>query len=404
MNKRLFGALLALIISATAVAQNYVTLHEDCNYSGKSYYLEAGSYRLYQMKIGNDMLSSIQIPYGFKVTLYENDNFSGRSQTYTANTACLDAQWNDMASSIVVESTYNPGGGVGQTDYVVFYNDSYYRGFSQSLRPGIYSGSQLGNLKYNISSFKIVGNLRVKRYINNESNSGYSSVYDASQSYLPDGQNDKAGSVTIEYYNPNGNNGGGNNGGGYGNTSYASFYTECNYDGNSIRLMPGYYDGAKLGLFKNNISSLQIPSNLRVKVFTNDNLYGQSTTLTDNSTCLDYNLKNRIGSIVIEERRGNWGGGGGNPPGGNELVMIYADENYRGQSASLLPGSYSTMSQANGFPDNALSSLQVPTGYRVVLYEFENFGGKSYTITNSKTGFSFSGWNDKTSSIKVFRE
>jgi hypothetical protein len=57
-----------------------------------------------------------------------------------------------------------------------------------------------------------------------------------------------------------------------------------------------------------------------------------------------------------------------------------------------------------GFPDNALSSLKVPAGYRVVLYEFENFGGKTYTITNSKSGFSFSGWNDKTSSIAVYRD
>jgi hypothetical protein len=61
------------------------------------------------------------------------------------------------------------------------------------------------------------------------------------------------------------------------------------------------------------------------------------------------------------------------------------------------------MSQA-GFPDNALSSLTVPAGFRVVLYEFENFGGKTYTITESKSGFIISGWNDKTSSIAVYRD
>lgn len=401
--KRIASAGIFLLFLLNGItAQTYVTLHEDCNYGGKSYTLPAGTFNGYQMKIGNDRLSSIQIPPGFKVTLYENDDYRGRSQTFTSNIACLDVNWNDMASSIVVESTYNAGGGYGQGDYVTFYNDASHKGYSQSLRPGIYSGSQLGPLKYNISSFKINGNLRVKLYINNENNAGYSTNYEASQTYLSDAQNDKAGSVTIEYYAGAGN--GGNVGNGNINSNYASFYTECNFEGNAIRLMPGYYDGNKLGLFKYNTSSLQVPSTLRVKVFiNNDNLYGQSTTVTENISCMDYNMKNKIGSIVVEERRGGWGNGGNNPPS-NENVIIYTDGNYKGQSAYLLPGTYSTMAQASGFPDNALSSLQVPAGYRVILYEFENYGGKSYTITDSKSGFTMSGWNDKTSSIKVYRD
>lgn len=397
----LFGCLLLILTAANA--QNYVTLHEDCNYGGKSYTLAPGTYSMYQMRIGNDMLSSIQIPQGFKVTLYEHDNFKGNSKTFSANVPCLDPNWNDMATSIVVESSYN-NGGYGQNDYVTFYNDSYQRGYSKSLRVGSYSGAQLGDLKYNISSFTITGSLRVRLYINNDNLSGYYVNYDASQSYLPENQNDKVGSLVIEYYNgPVTNPGGGGNN---GTNTYATFFTDCNYDGNSIRLLPGYYDGQKLGLFKYNISSIQVPSNLRVKAFVNnENLYGSSTNITENSNCLSYDLKNKIGSLVVEERRGGWGGGGGNnPPSGNEAVIIYADENYKGQSASLLPGTYSTMSQANGFPDNALSSLQVPAGYRVVLYEFENFGGKNYTVTASKSGFSFSSWNDKASSIKVFRD
>jgi hypothetical protein len=401
--RRILSLLCCLFILLTAAnAQNYITLHEDCNYAGKSYTLAPGTYSMYQIRIGNDLLSSMQIPQGFKVTIYENDDFKGKSRTYTSNVACLEAGWNDMATSIVVENTYN-NGGYGQNDYVTFYNDSYQRGYSKSLRVGSYSGAQLGDLKYNISSFSINGSLRVRLYINNENMTGYYVNYDASQNYLPDNQNDKVGSLVIEYYNgPVTNPGGGNT----GTNSYATFFTDCNYDGNSIRLMPGYYDGQKLGLFKYNISSIQVPSNLRIKAFiNNDNLYGSSTNITENSNCLDYNLKNKIGSLVVEERRGGgWGGGGNNPGGGNEVVIIYADENYRGQSASLLPGTYSTMSQANGFPDNALSSLQVPAGYRVVLYEFANFGGKSYTVTASKSGFSFSGWNDKASSVKVYRD
>ena len=397
MNRKL-SALVSLlfILSITATAQNYITLHEDCNYGGKSYTLTPGNYYGYQMKIGNDRLSSLQIPNGFKVTLYENDNFRGKSQTFSANVACLDATWNDNTSSMVVENIYN-NGGYGQNDYVTFYNDTYNKGYSQSLRPGNYTGAQLGQLKYNISSFSISGNLRVKLYINNENMSGYSVPYTTSQNYLPNDQNDKTGSLVIEY-----NTGlPANNGGGNATSSFATFYTDCSYGGNALRLMPGYYSGEKLGLLKYNISSAQIPANLAVKAFlNNDNLYGQSTLLNENISCMDYSLKNKIGSLVVEERNGGYGGGT-NP--GSETVIIYTDGNYKGQSATLLPGTYSTMSQANGFPDKALSSLQVPPGYRVVLYEYENFGGKSYTVTESKSGFSFSGWNDRTSSVKVFR-
>jgi hypothetical protein len=46
----------------------------------------------------------------------------------------------------------------------------------------------------------------------------------------------------------------------------------------------------------------------------------------------------------------------------------------------------------------------VPQGYRVVLYEHENFGGKSTTLTASRSSFFLSNWNDKTSSIAVYKD
>lgn len=405
MCRKLFFALLLLSLQSICFAQNYVTLHEDCNYGGKNYYLEAGTYRGYQMKIDNDKLSSIQIPAGMKVTIYENDNFSGRSQTYTSNVPCLEPNWNDMASSIVVENSYlqnsNPN------DYVVFYNDCYSKGFSKSLKIGTYTGSELGSLKNNISSFTIYGNLRVRVYVNNENASGYFTTFDASQTCLSNSYNDKISSLVVEY-NPNGaNNNYPNNNNNYPNNNNNSgnlttFYTDCNYGGNSIRLMPGYYSGEKLGLFRYDISSIEIPNNVRVKVYQSDNMTGNYTTITSSSSCLTGGLNNQIGSVVIDESR--WGNNNNNnyPPANNN-VMIYVDANYRGQSATLLPGTYSTMSQIS-FPDKAISSIVVPAGYRVVLYEYENFGGKSFTITESRTNFTLTNWNDRASSIAVYRD
>ena len=400
LRKLFIASLLSLSFFLTS-AQSSVTLYEDCKYSGRYYNLEPGNYRLFQMKIGNDLLSSINIPYGMKVTIYEDDNYAGPSKTYTSSISCLDGQWNDMTSSIVIENTYQ----YNQNDYVVFFTDCYNKGFSQTLRPGQYTGAQLGSIKNNISSFTIYGNLRVKAYINNDNLSGYSYTHTNSESCLTKAENDKISSLIVEYmpFN-NGNNNNGNNNNGYGNNSYATIYTDCNYKGNSLRLAPGYYQGDKLGLFKYDISSIELPSNLRAKVFVNNEyLDGSSYTLTGNTNCLSYNLNNRIGSIVIEETNNNNYNNYNNGYQPNDYqVVIYTDTEYKGQSVSLLPGMYGTMSQVN-FPDDALSSLIVPQGYRVVIYEFENFRGKSYTITASKNKFYLSGWNDKTSSIADYR-
>jgi hypothetical protein len=389
-----------LYIYSTALAQNNIGLYENCNYSGKKYFLSAGSYSKYQMKIENDMLSSMQIPNGMRVTIYEHDNFKGSSSTYTSDIACLPGTWNDNTSSLVVENlNYQPG--YNQNDYITFYNDCYSKGYSQSLPPGTYYGNQLGSLKLNISSFTIYGNLRVKVYTSSDNASGYSYTFDATQNCLGSSYSDKIRSLVIEYkptqpnypaYPP------------AGTGSYATVYADCNYGGNSLRLAPGYYQGDKLGLLRYDISSIEIPSNLQAKVFiNNETLSGSSYTIAENISCLSNTLNNRIGSLVIEETNGYT-----NPQypqyqqPTDEKVILYADANFKGLSASVLPGTYNTMSQA-GFSDNNLSSLFLPPGYRVVLYEFENFGGKSYTISTTKSGFSISGWNDKTSSIKVYR-
>lgn len=406
MYRKPLFAILLISMQFLSTAQNYVTVHDQCNYSGRQYTLAPGSYNDYQMKIGNDKLNSFQVPQGFKITIYENDDFKGKSKTFYASENCLAPEWRNMASSIVVEGPYGyqqPGSGYGN-EYITFFADCYSKGYSQSLRPGTYSGNQLGALKYAISSFSITGNLRLRVYLNNENAAGASATFETAQSCLGSSYNDKIASLVIEYKPASPTYPTTPGGGNYNNDSYATLYTDCNYNGNALRLMPGTYQGSQLGLMKYNISSLNLGSNLRARVYLdNEYVSGASYTINADIDCMNSNMRNRIGSIIIEEKYGS--NPGYTQPGGGsgDVVIIYADGSYRGQSASLLPGTYRNMADAGGFPDNALSSLQLPPGFRVVLYEFENFGGKSYTITESKTGFTISGWNDKTSSIAVYR-
>ncbi|MBM3415618.1 MAG: hypothetical protein FJY20_04050 [Bacteroidetes bacterium] len=245
-----------------------------------------------------------------RITIYEHDDFKGKSKTFTSTVTCLDNEWNDMASSIVVESTLPPG--YNPNDYVIFYNDCYSKGYSRSLGPGTYTAAQLGSLRENISSFMIYGNLQVKVYTASENATGYSYTFEQSQNCLGSIYNDRITSLVIEYRQAGGGYGGGNYGGG---NAVAAFYTDCNFRGNSIHLVPGYYQGDKLGLFRYDISSVEIPSSLRVKVFVNnENLSGSSYTLTENQNCLSYSLNDRIGSLVVEDK-GYGGNYGNNPPG-----------------------------------------------------------------------------------------
>ena len=98
----------ALLPLHQAVAQESVaSFHQDCNYGGYGVSLGEGSYdtpALIARGIRNDDLSSLRIFNGYKVTLYAEPDFSGKSVSYTRNDACLfDAGWNDTVSSLKVE-------------------------------------------------------------------------------------------------------------------------------------------------------------------------------------------------------------------------------------------------------------------------------------------------------------
>ena len=80
------------------------TLYADPNFAGASQCLRTGNYRMADLKIGNDALSSFKVRSGMKVTLYENDQFDGASTVQTADAAGLGT-FNDRTSSIVISTS-----------------------------------------------------------------------------------------------------------------------------------------------------------------------------------------------------------------------------------------------------------------------------------------------------------
>jgi len=82
-----------------------VTVYEHCDYRGASRTLESGEYRdMGSIRFGNDEISSIRVPRGAQVTIYEDDDYRGDYARIDRDIACFDKSWNDKVSSIRVKS------------------------------------------------------------------------------------------------------------------------------------------------------------------------------------------------------------------------------------------------------------------------------------------------------------
>ncbi|OJJ15061.1 hypothetical protein BKI52_40045 [marine bacterium AO1-C] len=77
-----------------------IYVHRD--YKGRYQSLGVGNYNMRQLRIGNDQLSSIRVPRGYKVRVYEHANFQGRYRDFYGSSIFVGNQWNDRVSSIKV--------------------------------------------------------------------------------------------------------------------------------------------------------------------------------------------------------------------------------------------------------------------------------------------------------------
>ncbi len=130
-----------------------VTIFEHSNFKGKCQNLGPGSYNKDDLKIGNDKLSSIQVPAGWKVRLYQHSNFRGQVKTVINDTAAL-YDFNDQTSSMVVIAPANEA-------VATVFEHSGYRGKEQHLSPGRYNIGDLTIGNDRLSSLKVPQGLRV---------------------------------------------------------------------------------------------------------------------------------------------------------------------------------------------------------------------------------------------------
>ena len=93
-------------VEIMACVSEQAIIYQNCGFNGSSVSLGIGNYpNIANAGFANDSLSSLRVPAGLQVTLYENNAFGGASITFTADDFCLiNNSFNDACSSLKIEA------------------------------------------------------------------------------------------------------------------------------------------------------------------------------------------------------------------------------------------------------------------------------------------------------------
>ena len=83
----------------------------ECNWNGQSSKLSIGKYNVGETGLPDKSISSVSVPVGLKVTIFDNKDFSGESLLLQEDRTCLKFDrfrdgwynWDKKISSIIVE-------------------------------------------------------------------------------------------------------------------------------------------------------------------------------------------------------------------------------------------------------------------------------------------------------------
>jgi len=323
------------------------TLYEHSNYGGRAVSLEEGSYDykdILAKGIVNDQISSLRVSNGYKVTIYDDEGFKGKSKEFTSDASYVGDEMNDKTSSIKIEKINN------QTSTTTSYN-------TVKLPNGKYSIKAVANEKYvaaeNGGSDPIVAN-----------RDNYSGSWETF--YIV---NNDDGTVSIKA------------------------------DANNKYVCAVLDEENQLTPRSNSISTWE-----KFKIYKiNDSEYGIRSAENRKYVKADLDKGGKLiaGSDSIA---GAWEAFHIEKVGdttNDNVATFYENSNYGGWSVSLPEGTYNYRDIiAKGIKNDAISSLKVNSGYKVTLYNDEGFNGTSKAFTGDAS-YVGDEMNDKTSSIKI---
>lgn len=321
-------------------------LYADSDYRGYSTSLGEGSYtqaELAMYGISAKDISSLKVTKGFKITLYENADFTGNSKSWTTDASFVGGDWNDKACSVRIEP--NGKSGLSGNFKIMNRNSGKYLDLDNNKTDNNTAIVQFDDEGVDASQtwtftevMKGKGVYSICSYGNK--NRGMDVV---------DFSKDNGAQVQLYDY--------------LGNPHQQFILYDCG---------EGYYQLVA----RNSGKVVEIPQSSKgngewIKIYDNNGTHTQQWAVVENR---------------YDEA---------------SAVTLYTDAGYKGKAVTLSEGTYnlSRMGLYN-LTDNDMSSLKVTPGFKVTIYEGDNFNGKSKSYIASES-FVGEEWNDKMSSLKV---
>ena len=352
MNRKIYKLLLFCMVSMLSVFVHaaelddcIAILYADKNYGGSSISLGEGRYT--QEDLAKDFnvkeISSLKVTKGFKITLYENADFTGNSKSWTTDASFVGGDWNDKACSVRIEP--NGKSGLSGNFKIMNRNSGKYLDLDNNKTDNNTAIVQFDDEGVDASQtwtftevMKGKGVYSICSYGNK--NRGMDVV---------DFSKDNGAQVQLYDY--------------LGNPHQQFILYDCG---------EGYYQLVA----RNSGKVVEIPQSSKgngewIKIYDNNGTHTQQWAVVENR---------------YDEA---------------SAVTLYTDASYKGKAVTLSEGKYnlSRMGLYN-LKDNDMSSLKVTPGFKVTIYEGDNFNGKSKSYIASES-FVGAEWNDKMSSLTV---
>lgn len=280
-----------------------IQVYTDCGFVGRSARLPVGDYNLAQLKkfgLGNNDISSVKIPEGMSVTVYENDFLRGDSASASSDVKCIDTgSFANRITSVSVSgdsgTTLAAAPAKKISSGAMVHTQCDFKGVSASLPEGEYNNAQLNALGINnnaIASVQVADGYQIELYIN-DFQRGASGMLNTSNPCLVGRYENAISSVVVQKT---------------ANISTtapaATLYVHCNFRGGSIQLPPGRYNrqalkDARVG--DNTVSSIKINKGYGATIFDGPNFDSKSLVLSGDDDCLDNDdMNEKLSSMILE--------------------------------------------------------------------------------------------------------
>ncbi|UYZ63111.1 peptidase inhibitor family I36 protein [Hymenobacter weizhouensis] len=460
--QKLVPAAAGLLLATTATAQ--VTVFQNCDYAGRKASFGVGSYPLSALTgagLANDDVSSVLVTSGYQVTFYADDNYQGAALVKTSDTGCLTgAGWNDRASSFKVEKIPVPAPPTTWQEHWfdhnqllsrVYYDDEvavyYDKDVSRSITwPNTYLADVWRYTKQVYGSFggdsRLYAVFHTGRYSGGhpatyfDAHHDYRNTIDGGPGPWTSGANNDLDLMTHEVAHiVEGACKGVKGSPAFGIWKDSKWAEIFNYD--VYRGLGRTSDATRwYNLMIKQADNFPRSNTYWFRdwfypIYSN---YGEAAVLNRYFELLAQyytRTNNKYGSMNWGEFVHFWSGAAGvdlKPLatqafgwpaeweqqfaqaqrqfpftyGAAKQVLFCQHINYGGYAVPLAPGRYTTAALATaGILTNDLSSVRVPAGYEVRLYDNGDFTGASLLKTADDASLVDDGWNDRTSSIVV---